>query len=331
MDYIGEPVSVIAHSLQAAHFAKPLGDDEVMVAALLHDIGHAIGMEAGYEMGMSGCGFEDHEGVAAVFLADLGFTIRIQQLVRNHVSAKRYLCYKYPDYFSRLTDASKTTLSFQGGVMSAAEAQLFESHPDFLHFLNMRTVDEAAKVPGLCVSSLQEYDATVRRFTAGAPSLDYVLSAQQRNFFQEHGFLKIPNLISFYDAGNELFLAFDGSISENRSPSDDRSGSAKVASNISKLIRTFAVSILNSEDVRIASELTTRTQAVAELFIESPVDSVAVLVATKLQVLIKVESKIGSSLAKHITLMPGEILIVASRCNFHYDNKSSDDVGEHEK
>jgi len=39
-DYIGEPISQLAHSLQAAHLAKENNaDDEMIIAALLHDIG----------------------------------------------------------------------------------------------------------------------------------------------------------------------------------------------------------------------------------------------------------------------------------------------------
>ena len=52
-DYIGEPVSILAHSEQAAEFmaaAKP-NDSEAICAALLHDIGHVLGMEAGEPMG----------------------------------------------------------------------------------------------------------------------------------------------------------------------------------------------------------------------------------------------------------------------------------------
>ena len=41
-EYIGEPVSQLAHALQAAEYAKILypNDDEFILAALLHDIGH---------------------------------------------------------------------------------------------------------------------------------------------------------------------------------------------------------------------------------------------------------------------------------------------------
>jgi HD superfamily phosphodiesterase len=44
-DYIGEPVSVLDHSLQAAALARdrhPL-DQDLIIAALLHDIGHLLG------------------------------------------------------------------------------------------------------------------------------------------------------------------------------------------------------------------------------------------------------------------------------------------------
>jgi hypothetical protein len=42
-------------------------------------------------------------------------------LICNHVSAKRYLCWKYPDYHAKLSPASRTTLRHQGGPMSSTE------------------------------------------------------------------------------------------------------------------------------------------------------------------------------------------------------------------
>ena len=40
-EYLGEPVTMAEHMLQAAHFADAAGEaDVVVVAALLHDIGH---------------------------------------------------------------------------------------------------------------------------------------------------------------------------------------------------------------------------------------------------------------------------------------------------
>ena len=42
-DYIGEPISQLEHALQCAQHAKHAhADDETIVAALLHDIGHLL-------------------------------------------------------------------------------------------------------------------------------------------------------------------------------------------------------------------------------------------------------------------------------------------------
>ncbi|HWF48115.1 MAG TPA: HD domain-containing protein, partial [Bryobacteraceae bacterium] len=41
--YFGEPVSQLEHALQAAHFAlEEQAPDHLVVAALLHDIGHLV-------------------------------------------------------------------------------------------------------------------------------------------------------------------------------------------------------------------------------------------------------------------------------------------------
>ena len=40
-EYLGEPVTMAEHMLQGAHFAEQRGESEqIIVAALLHDIGH---------------------------------------------------------------------------------------------------------------------------------------------------------------------------------------------------------------------------------------------------------------------------------------------------
>ena len=82
----------------------------MIIAALLHDLGHIVGMEAGESAdGMGGCGIPRHEHVGADFLKLLGMSDRVCRLVRSHVSAKRYFVYKDPNY--KLSDASRTTLS----------------------------------------------------------------------------------------------------------------------------------------------------------------------------------------------------------------------------
>src|SRR3954466_945791 len=126
-DYIGEPVSQIEHMCQCAQLAEEGGfDNEVILAAFFHDIGHLLEhvMPAGQ---MDGFGVMDHEKLGAEYLLEKGFSEKVTKLVASHVAAKRYLTYKHPEYFEKLSVASKRTLEFQGGVMSKEEAGEFES------------------------------------------------------------------------------------------------------------------------------------------------------------------------------------------------------------
>src|ERR1700709_795753 len=101
-DYIGEPVSQLEHMAQAAALAKQEGyDDEVVLAAFFHDIGHLCA-DAGEAESMDGMGNVDHEKLGADYLLENGFSERLANLVQGHVIAKRYLTYKYPEYYSKL-------------------------------------------------------------------------------------------------------------------------------------------------------------------------------------------------------------------------------------
>lgn len=155
-DYIGEPVSQLEHMSQAAQLAINEGfDDEVVLAAFFHDIGHLC-VEVTSENDMNGYGIKSHEKIGADFLRDLGFPERVARLVENHVQAKRYLTYKYPSYYEALSEASKQTLALQGGVMTAKEAEQFQRDPYFDLSLLLRKWDELAKETNLPVIDLSE-------------------------------------------------------------------------------------------------------------------------------------------------------------------------------
>jgi 2-amino-1-hydroxyethylphosphonate dioxygenase (glycine-forming) len=144
-EYIGEPVSQIEHMSQSAQLAIEGGhEDEVILAAFFHDIGH-ICVSRNKENDMGGFGTKSHEKIGADFLREKGFSEKIAQLVENHVQAKRYLTFKYPEYFQNLSEASKKTLEFQGGVMTSEEAMAFEQSPLFDLSIKMRQWDEQAK------------------------------------------------------------------------------------------------------------------------------------------------------------------------------------------
>lgn len=144
-DYIGEPVSQLEHMSQAAQLAMQEGyDDEVVLAAFFHDIGHICVMKD-HANTMDGYGIKSHEKIGANYLRAKGFPEKIARLVENHVQAKRYLTCKYPNYYANLSEASKKTLEFQGGIMSEADASAFEKDPLFPISIRMRQWDELAK------------------------------------------------------------------------------------------------------------------------------------------------------------------------------------------
>lgn len=168
-DYIGEPVSSQEHALQAAYMGKRAGfDDDAVLAALLHDVGHLIGLDDPSAGRMDHCGVMDHENLGGDWLRNLGFSERVSTLVRRHVDAKRYLCCVKPDYHDNLSDASKTTLKHQGGPMTPEEAKAFEKDELFKTILAMRYWDEAAKVPGKEVPTLSSYKEMMRKHIAEA-------------------------------------------------------------------------------------------------------------------------------------------------------------------
>jgi phosphonate degradation associated HDIG domain protein len=162
-DYIGEPVSQMEHMCQAAMIAEEEGaDEELILSAFLHDIGHLFEFTRPVES-MSGVGVVDHEKIAEDFLLEKGFSHRVAKLVKSHVDAKRYLTYRYPEYHQKLSDASKETLKHQGGVMSAQEASVFESDPLFSDYLKLRSWDDRAKIKGLTLKDIQHYQDMVKR------------------------------------------------------------------------------------------------------------------------------------------------------------------------
>ena len=165
-DYIGEPVSQIEHMSQAAQLAMAEGfDDEVVLAAFFHDIGHLCD-EGGASMG--GYGVVSHERLGADYLRRAGFSERLARLVKYHVEAKRYLTFSQPDYYERLSEASRRTLVYQGGVMSAEEARAFEQDPLCAVSLRLRHWDEEAKVMQVPVLDLEVLKAKARRVLAAA-------------------------------------------------------------------------------------------------------------------------------------------------------------------
>jgi len=121
-----------------------------------------IGLKEGSSDRMDDCGIVNHEGIGRNFCDRAGFPATVGRVVEGHVQAKRYLCWKNPEYMAKLSDASKTTLRHQGGPMEDAEAGVFEKSDLFETIIRMRTWDEAAKIKGKVVPTLADWEPMLR-------------------------------------------------------------------------------------------------------------------------------------------------------------------------
>ncbi|KAJ5765110.1 hypothetical protein N7520_004669 [Penicillium odoratum] len=155
-DYIGESISQLEHCLQAADQARQSGArDELVIAALLHDIGQIIPLESTKEVRMNireskeNVGRVGHEAIGAAYLQSLGFSDTVCRLVNSHVAAKRYLTAVDREYYDSLSSASQKSLAFQGGPFKGDELQAFEKDPLRDEMVSLRLWDDKAKLVGV--------------------------------------------------------------------------------------------------------------------------------------------------------------------------------------
>jgi len=154
-------VNQLQHALQGAAMAQAAGEpDAMVVATLLHDIGHMV-----HALGEDPArlGIDDrHEVLSAEWLSDF-FGPQVTEPVRLHVQAKRYLCAIDPDYFSLLSDDSVRSLALQGGPMTPAEAQAFRQLEASDQAVRLRQYDDRAKDPQAVTPPFEHFLAVIDR------------------------------------------------------------------------------------------------------------------------------------------------------------------------
>ena len=162
--YLGEAVTMSEHMLQSALLAEQAGaGDELVAAALLHDIGHYT---SEFPPDAQDQGIDNRHNEAGAAVLAPYFPKSVTDCVRYHVPAKRYLCATDPDYFAKLSEASVLTLKLQGGPMSAAEVEAFRKLESLDDVLRVRIWDDEAKVPGRETPPFAHYAPLLQRVAA---------------------------------------------------------------------------------------------------------------------------------------------------------------------
>jgi gamma-butyrobetaine dioxygenase len=165
----GERVDMLQHSLQTAACARAVGEtDSLVLAALLHDIGHVIGQDRAGDWGLP-----DHAEVGARYLQQW-LPSQVVEPIRRHVAAKRYLVATDLSYSDQLSEASIESLREQGGPFSDEEALGFSIEPFADDAVALRRHDDDGKVDGLDVAQVADYRELLTRSlgpdVGGAPA-----------------------------------------------------------------------------------------------------------------------------------------------------------------
>ena len=155
-----EDVTQIDHALQTAALAQNEGATaELIVAALVHDVGHLL---VDQQHGHVDTGADlRHERLGARFLAGW-LPAAVTGPVGLHVAAKRFLVATDAAYAGRLSEASRRSLVVQGGPLDPAGLAAFRASPWAESAVRLRRWDEAAKVVGQAVPPLDAFADLIR-------------------------------------------------------------------------------------------------------------------------------------------------------------------------
>jgi phosphonate degradation associated HDIG domain protein len=165
--HYGEGVTQNEHAVQCAMLAERAGaPPALVVAALLHDVGHL----AAHAQERHAFVLDDrHEAAGATLLAAI-YDEAVCAPVALHVAAKRHLCFTDPGYAAALSDASRRSLALQGGAFDAAEAAAFERVPYWREAVLLRRCDDGGKSDEGADRRFADFVPLLNRIAADHPS-----------------------------------------------------------------------------------------------------------------------------------------------------------------
>jgi predicted HD phosphohydrolase len=147
-----EAVDELDHALQsAARALEDDADDELVLAAALHDVAHSPLFDAPDAA--------RHDAAASAWLTPR-FGARVGWLAGAHVAAKRYLVATDPGYGATLSPTSVLSLHAQGGAGTDDD---LVAHPWWPDALRLRRYDDAAKDPAATGATIEHVLAIAER------------------------------------------------------------------------------------------------------------------------------------------------------------------------
>lgn len=190
----GEDITQIEHAVQCAELAVRAGEsDELICAALLHDIGHLM---AATDIAF---GNYKHDTIGADYLAPY-FSKAVTEPIKLHAQAKRYLCTVEKGYFEALSAASVDSLNHQGGLMNEQELEAFAAGEYFEDAIKLRRWDDEGKSLELSKQSIEHYVPHVIAALKPENSVDAVTEQAQR--FKERGYIVLPQAFASDEMDN---------------------------------------------------------------------------------------------------------------------------------
>jgi predicted HD phosphohydrolase len=162
VEYMGQGITHLEHALQTAYFARAQGYDNVVVtAALLHGIGHLIGLKYDFEI-MGNFGIKNYEKIGADWLRQVEMSETTCLLIEKHTQARRFIVTTSPDYYDNLSETSKEILKLKGDLMAEKEIEEFRSNELKQALIVLSIWDEKSKMKNKSVPSLENYRKTIR-------------------------------------------------------------------------------------------------------------------------------------------------------------------------
>ena len=162
--HYGENCTQYEHMAQCAWWAIKKGyDDNMILTAFLHDIGHLLASEQQLSE-RDHLGYAQHDTLGAQWLREQGLPESICTPIELHVKAKRYLVTVQADYAAGLSDASRRTLAQQGGRFSLLECKAFENLPFFDRAIQLRQLDDLGKADDFNLPPLSSWLARLEKF-----------------------------------------------------------------------------------------------------------------------------------------------------------------------